>query len=138
MDDCFYLQKLLALYFAIIYSWQLSSSEKSFSREKQFIYVSQGFYRFRFLFFHFFSFCSFCLTNTCLPCQLRKAYVPWAANRFVVWRHLNTMILTNFENLSSISNIFQETQFLSFVRPSNYLHLFKNHRQTFSWPGERP
>ena len=76
LDDCFYLQKLLALYFAIIYSWQLSSSEKSFSREKQFIYVSQGFYRFRFLFFHFFSFCSFCLTNTCLPCQLRKAYVP--------------------------------------------------------------
>ena len=25
-----------------------------------------------------------------------------------------------------------------FDGPSNYLYLFKNHRQTFSWPGERP
>ena len=28
------LQQLLALYFAIVYSWQLSSSEKSLSRKK--------------------------------------------------------------------------------------------------------
>ena len=27
-------------------------------------------------------------------------------------RHLNTMILTNFENLDSILNIFQETQYI--------------------------
>ena len=42
--------------------------------------------------------------------------------------HLNTMILTNFENLNSISNIFQE---ISFDVPSNYLYLFKKQRQTF-------
>ena len=30
----------------------------------------------------------------------------------------------------------RNTQFLSFGGPSNYLYLFKNHRQTFSWPGE--
>ena len=42
-------------------------------------------------------------------------------------RHLNTMLLTKFENLNSILNIFQETQFLSFNGPTNYLHLFKNH-----------
>ena len=28
----------------------------------------------------------------------------------LAWRHLNTMLLTNFENLNSISNIFQETR----------------------------
>ena len=28
----------------------------------------------------------------------------------LAWRHLNTIILTDFENLNSISNIFQETQ----------------------------
>ena len=42
-------------------------------------------------------------------------------------RQLNTMLLTKFENLNSILNIFQETQFLSFNGPTNYLHLFKNH-----------
>ena len=51
-----FLQQLLALYFATIYSWQLSSSEVV-SREKKTIHLSQGFYRFRFLlhryFFHF-------------------------------------------------------------------------------------
>ena len=29
----------------------------------------------------------------------------------------------HFENLNSISNIFQETQFLSFGRPTNYMYL---------------
>ena len=50
------------------------------------------------------------------------------------------MILTNFENLNSISNISQERTFLTFDRLSisNYFYLFKNHRQTFSWPGEGP
>ena len=46
------------------------------------------------------------------------------------------MILTHFENLNYISNIFQEIHnFFSFDSPSNDLYLFKNHRQTFSWPG---
>ena len=42
---------------------------------------------------------------------------------------------TNFENLNSILNI-PKKHVLSFERRSNYLYLFKNHRQTFSWPGE--
>ena len=51
-------------------------------------------------------------------------------------RHLNTMILTNFENLNSILNISQETQYLSLDGPSNYLYLFKNRQQASLWPGE--
>ena len=42
------LQQLLAVYFEIIYRWQLSSSEKSLVAEK-IIHMFQGFYRFRFL-----------------------------------------------------------------------------------------
>ena len=39
-------------------------------------------------------------------------------NFLLAQRHLNTMILTNFENLNSISNIFQETHhFLVFADP---------------------
>ena len=49
------LQQLLALYFAIIYNWQLPSSEKSLVGKK-IIHISQGFYRFRFLFFIVFIF----------------------------------------------------------------------------------
>ena len=74
-------QRLLALYVAIIYSWQLSSSEKSLVRKKT-IQISQGFDRFRFLLHRFFF--QFSLNNVCFPCQLRKAYaVLLAANRFV-------------------------------------------------------
>ena len=53
-------------------------------------------------------------------------------------RHLSKMIFTNFEHLYSISNISHEIHDFSFARPSNYLYLFKNHRQIFSWPEERP
>ena len=63
---------------------------------------------------------------------------------FLARKHLSTMLLTNFDSLNSTLNIFQETQdflvltvltrFLSF----NYLYIFKNHRQTFPWPAERP
>ena len=49
------LQQLLALYFAITHSWQLSSSEKSLVWKKFHPYF-QGFYRFRFLLHRFFSF----------------------------------------------------------------------------------
>ena len=98
------LQQLLASYFAIIYSWQLSSSENNSSIYLKYFTDLDFFFPIFFLVFSFF------LTNACLPCQLRKAYaVTWAANRFVVWRHLNTILLTNFENLNPISNIFQET-----------------------------
>ena len=32
----------------------------------------------------------------------------------------------------------RNTWFLSFDGPTNYFYLFKNRRQTFLWPGERP
>ena len=62
--------ELLALYFGIIYSWQLSSNEKSIVREKV-IHMSKRFYRFTFTYlfiYLFISFFSLLLTNTCLPC----------------------------------------------------------------------
>ena len=47
-------------------------------------------------------------------------------------RHLNKFILTNFENLNSLSNIFQETlNFLVLTDPQLF-YLFKNYWQTFS------
>ena len=62
------LQQFLALYFAILYSWQLWNSEKSFVGKKL-IYL-KDFTDLEFFFY--------------LPCRLRKAYaVLWAANRFV-------------------------------------------------------
>ena len=42
-------RELLALYFVIIYSWQLSSNEKSIVGEKV-IHMSKRFYRFRFIY----------------------------------------------------------------------------------------
>ena len=51
-------------------------------------------------------------------------------------KHLKTMILTNFENLNSISNIFRETH--DFLVLTDYLYLFKNNGPIFSWPEERP
>ena len=63
------LQQLLALYFAIVYSCQLSSIEKSLVGKK-FIYFKD----FTDLdFFHTDIFFSFSLKNACLPCRLRKA-----------------------------------------------------------------
>ena len=50
------------------------------------------------------------MTNACLPWRLRKTYaVLWAANYFLVWNYLKTMLLTNFENLNSVLGIFHET-----------------------------
>ena len=79
------LQQLLALYFAIIYSWQLSSGEKSLV-EKKFIHIFQGFYRFRFLSHRYicFFFFSFFFDKSLFTLSVTKAYaVLWAANRFV-------------------------------------------------------
>ena len=55
-------RELLALYFVIIYSWQLSSNEKSIVGEKV-IHMSKRFYRFRFiyLFIHLFIYLFFYL-----------------------------------------------------------------------------
>ena len=46
------------------------------------------------------------LTNACLHCRMLHSENPTV---LLARRHLNTMCLTNFENLRSISNIFQET-----------------------------
>ena len=58
----------------------------------------------------------------------------------LAWKNLNTMLLNNFVNLNSISNIFQETHDFLVLVTGNFLvfyfHLFKNHPQTFLWPGE--
>ena len=64
------LPQLLTLSFAIIHSWQLSSSEKSLVEKKN-VHISQGFYRFRdldfyFLFFHCFLFLFHFIIFICL------------------------------------------------------------------------
>ena len=71
---------------------------------------------------------------------LRKAYaVLWAANCFLGSK---TPKHNAFDQFWKIKFHFEDfprnTQFLSFDGPNNYLCIFKNHRQTFSWPGERP
>ena len=76
-------QQLLALYFAIIYIRQLSSSEKSLVWKKNSSIYLKDLTDLDF-FFSFFSFVFF-------------------------FRRLNTIIFTSFEKLNSISNIFQET-----------------------------
>ena len=74
-------QPLLALYFAIIYSWQLSIDEKSLVEKRIHPYISRtlqiqiSFTRTIF---------SISLTNACLSCRLLKAYAVFSAvNRFV-------------------------------------------------------
>ena len=127
------LQQLLALYFALIYSWQLSSSETS-SVGKKIIYIFKGFYRFRFTLHKYFF--PFSLTNS-------FGYVkrmPYSEQPTILLarRHPNTMFLTDFENLIRFRTYFKSTRFLTFDKPTNYLYLFKNHRQTFLWIGKRP
>ena len=75
------LQKLLALYFAIIYRWQLSSSKKSLVGKKTFIHIFQKFCRFRFLlrtyFFHLDK-CLFPLSVTqSVCCTLSSQWFCW-------------------------------------------------------------
>ena len=49
-------------------------------------------------------------TNVGLPCQLHKATLySEQPTILLARRHLKTLTSTNFENLNSISNIFQET-----------------------------
>ena len=60
------LQELLTLYFSIVYTWQISSNEKSLVGKK-FIHISQEFYRFllrRYFFLIFFEKCIFTLSAT--------------------------------------------------------------------------
>ena len=48
-------------------------------------------------------------------------------------------VLAQFWKFKFFSEHFpRNSRFLSFEGSSNYLYLFKNHRQRFSWLGERP
>ena len=79
------LQQLLALYFAITYSWQLSSSEKALVGKK-FIHLSQYIYIYIYLFFViFFDKCLFTLSVS--DCLLYSEQT----TGLLAWRHLNTM-----------------------------------------------
>ena len=122
------LQQLLALYFAVAYSWQLLSSEKALVGRK-FIHISQHIYILIFFFFFviFFDKCLFTLSVSDRLLYSEQTTV------LLTWRHLNTMILTNFENLNSIWNIFQETHdFLFLIDPviiCIYLRITERHFQ---------
>ena len=97
------LQQLLALYFPIIYSWQFSSNEKSLVGIYIYIYIYQkdltdlNFFHID-IFFIFFG-----------KCVINEACAVLWATVLLVRRHLNTKLLTNFGNLISLLNIFQET-----------------------------
>ena len=71
-----------------------------------------SFFIFSFIFFHF--------PSACLLFSYAK-HLPYSEQQTVLLarRHINTMILTNFENLNSISNIFQKTNdFLVLTDPA--------------------
>ena len=127
------LRQLLALYFAIIYGWQLSSSEKLLAGKKIHPYISRvlQIYISFFLFFYFLFFSFFLQIPIYLVGYAKRKLYCEQATVLLARKHLNTMLLINFENLNSILYIFQKTRIFSFSRPSNYMYLFKNHRQTF-------
>ena len=99
------LQQLLALCFAVIYSGQLSSCEKPLvGKKSSSIYLKD----FTDLGFFFFGKCLFTLSVTQSVCCTLSSQPFFLFVFFLAQRQLN-MILTNFEDLNSISNIFQET-----------------------------
>ena len=112
----------LALYFAIIYSWQLSSIEKC-RYFKDFSQLD---------FFYTDNFFSFSLTNACLPCRLCKPYdVLWAVNHFVASETPKRNAFNQFWKCKFHFKYFpRNSWFISFVGPANYLYLFKNHWQS--------
>ena len=131
------LQLLLALKFSVIYSWQLLLSEKSLVWRKNSSIYLQDFADLDFFYINFFS---LSLTNACLSCQLRKAYaVLRAVNRFVGSKTPKHNAFDQFwKSKFHFEHFPRKKRFLSFDRSSNSLYLFKNHRQTFLWPGKRP
>ena len=95
------LQQLLALYFAIIYSWQLSSSEKSLVGKKIHPYISRTL-QIQISCTQIFFFIFFDKSRNRMLYSEQPAFL-------MAQRHLKTMLLTTFENLNSFWNIFQET-----------------------------
>ena len=133
------LQQLLALDFVIIYSWQLSSSEKALVGKK-FIHISQYIY----WFFCHFSFSFFFLINFLWQMfiylvSFRSYAVLWLDNYFIGFetpKHNNFDQFWKFK--LHLEHFPRNTGFLIFDRPSDYLYLFRNNRETFLGPGERP
>ena len=93
------LQQLLALCFAIIYGWQFSGSEKLLVGKQNSSIYFKDFTDLDFLYADIFFIFSYA------KCMLYSEQPTFLLAR----RHLNTMLLTNFKNLNSISNIFPET-----------------------------
>ena len=103
------LQQLLALYFVTIYSWQLSSREKSLVEKK----IS-------FIYFKDFTDLVFFYTDISFFIFSYAKHMLYSEQPTVLLaqRHLNTVPLNKFENLNSILNIFQKTHdFLVFTGP---------------------
>ena len=118
------LQQLLALYFAIIDSCQHSGSEKSLVGEKL-IHTFQGFYRFRFpLHIFFFIFLDKYLFTSPVT---QSVCCTLAANRFVGSETAKHNAFDQFWKFK-FRYFPKNTWFLSFERPINYLHLYRNHR----------
>ena len=90
----FILQELQTLYLAITYSRQLSSSEKSLVEKKILFFIF-------FIFYHF-----LWQMPVYLVSYVKHMLHPEQPTVLLARRHLNIVILTNFKNLSSISNIF--------------------------------
>ena len=97
------LQQLLALYFRIIYSRQLSSSEKSLEGEK-IVYIFQAFYRFRFLLHRYFFY--FLWQMLVILSVTQSARCNLSSQPFCLLG--DTILLTNFENLNSVWNILHD------------------------------
>ena len=98
-----------------------SSREKNSSTYLKHFTDSGFFFSFSLVFFFFFIFfgkCLFTLLVTQNVCCTKSS------QPFCCLGDTKTLILTKFENLNFILNIFQETRFLSFYWPSNYLYLF--------------
>ena len=101
-------QQLLALYFIVIYIRQLSSSERSLVGKKN-----------SSIYFKDFTDLDFFYTIFVRLLWEMPVYLFGYAKRILyctqptillAWRYLKTMLLTNFENLNSISNTSQETR----------------------------
>ena len=72
----------LALYFAIMYGWQLSDSESLLFGKKNLIFKSQS--NVIHMSTDFFTIFLFCLINACLPCVWCKVCVVlWATKHFI-------------------------------------------------------
>ena len=139
LDDCFYFT-IVAGFIVCNYillvtfkKWEVISRLKNSS-----IYL-KDFEDFDLFFFTFFFVFSFSLRNACLPCQLRKAYAVLCCLRFV---GSETPRQNDFEQFWKfefhLERFPRNTRVIDFDGPSDYLYLFKNHRQAFPRPGERP